>query len=153
MFDCGPTLANMSDETVYDSPTGWVADHIDEYVSSGGESGHEWRGTQTLLLTTRGRKSGRLRRSALIYGKDGDRYVLVASKGGAPNHPSWYFNLTANPEVRIQVGPEEVAATAHTATGDERARLWEMMLGEWPDYADYQTKTDREIPVVVIVPR
>jgi deazaflavin-dependent oxidoreductase (nitroreductase family) len=152
MFDRAPTLADMSDETVHDSPTGWVADHIDEYVSSGGESGHEWRGTQTLLLTTRGRKSGKLRRSALIYGEDGDRYVLVASKGGAPNHPSWYFNLTANPEVRIQVGAEEMAGKALTATGDERARLWAMMLGRWPDYAEYQKKTDREIPVVVIEP-
>lgn len=142
----------MNEETVHDSPTQWVADHIDEYISSGGERGHQWRGTETLLLTTRGRKSGKLRRTALIYRKDDDRYVIVASKGGAANHPLWYLNLVADPEVRIQVGSAEMTGRAHTAAGEERSRLWDLMTEVWPDYNQYQKKTAREIPVVVIEP-
>jgi deazaflavin-dependent oxidoreductase (nitroreductase family) len=139
-----------SDETIYDSPTGWVKRHIDEYVASDGAKGKEWRGTETLLLTTRGRKSGKLRRSALIYTEDGPNYVLVASQGGAPQHPAWYLNLTANPEVSIQVGPRHHLGIARTATGQERARLWDQMNTVWPAYEDYQKKTDREIPVVIV---
>ena len=140
----------MTEEAVYDSPSSWVADHIDEYVASGGEKGHRWNGTDTLLLTTRGRKTGKLRRTALIYRKDGDHYVVVASKGGAPDHPLWYLNLDASSEVRIQVGSDEMTGHAHTVEGEERSRLWDLMAEVWPDYNSYQKKTDRQIPIVVI---
>ena len=140
----------MAEEKVYDSPQGWVASHIRSYTESGGRSGHRWHGVNTLLLTTRGRKTGRLRRTALIYGQDGDRYLVVASMGGAPKHPEWYLNLVANPEVRVQVGAEEFDATATTVTGDQRSELWEQMAGIWPDYNQYQKKTQRTIPVVAL---
>lgn len=145
-------MSQPTDEKIYDSPTGWVASHIDEYVATDGRKGHRWKGTDTLLLTTRGRKTRKLRRSALIYGKDGDDFVVVASKGGAPAHPAWYLNLSEEPEVVLQVGPEVFAGRARTVTGPERDRLWEQMTGIWPDYDNYQKKTDREIPVVVIEP-
>ena len=139
------------DQRVVDSPVGWVNRHIQRYVSSGGEKGHEWKpGVPALLLTTRGRKSGLLRRTALIYGRDGDSYVVVASYGGGPENPAWYRNLEADPQVHVQVGAEEFDARARTATGQERERLWAPMARIWPDYDKYQTKTDREIPVVVL---
>jgi deazaflavin-dependent oxidoreductase (nitroreductase family) len=141
-----------TDEQIHDSPVGWVSDHIDRYVSSDGENGHRWRGTDTLLLTTRGRKTGKLRRSALIYGTDGDDYVVVASKGGAENHPAWYLNLVDEPRVLIQVGPDVMEGTVHTVTGERRERLWKQMVSIWPDYENYQKRTKREIPVVVIEP-
>ncbi|HEY7400379.1 MAG TPA: nitroreductase family deazaflavin-dependent oxidoreductase [Actinomycetota bacterium] len=141
-----------NDEEVFDSPTRWVRNHIRGYVESGGTKGHRWHGTHTLLLTTRGRKTGKLRRTALIYGRDGDRYLLVASQGGARRHPSWYLNLVANPEVHIQVGPDEIDARARTATPDEKKRLWPMMAKIWPDYDTYQAKTTRDIPVVILDP-
>lgn len=138
---------------VVDSPTPWVADHITKYVESGGQEGHLWRdGVPTLLLSVRGRKSGVWRRTALIYGRDGDDYVVVASKGGAPNHPLWYLNLLDNPDVRLQVGGDEFPARARVAQGEERARLWDALAVIWPDYNEYQTKTDRQIPVVVLEP-
>lgn len=141
-----------TDEEIHDSPVGWVSRHIDEYVESDGDEGHRWNGTDTLLLTTRGRKTGKLRRSALIYTRDGSNYVVVASKGGAPSHPAWYLNLRDEPQVMVQVGAEVSEATARTATGDERDRLWTQMAAVWPDYDNYQERTDREIPVVVIEP-
>ena len=146
----GTVEVMKTNEEIHDSPAGWVADHIEQYVRTGGEEGHDWRGTKTLLLTTRGRKTGKLRRTALIYGMDGDDYVVVASKGGAPDHPSWYYNLVEEPRVVIQVGPDVMEGTARTVTGEERERLWKTMTAEWPDYDNYQRKTGREIPVVVI---
>ncbi len=128
----------------------WVRDHVRRYVETNGDDGHEWRGIQTLLLTTVGRKSGKARRTALIYGRDGDNYVVVASKGGYPKHPGWYENLAANPEVRVQVKDDVFQARARTATAEERPRLWELMATRWPDYNAYQEKTDRTIPVVVL---
>jgi deazaflavin-dependent oxidoreductase (nitroreductase family) len=136
-------------EEVTDSPEGWVNEHIRRYVESDGEDGHESQGVTSLLLTTRGRKSGKLRRTALIYGRDGDRYLLVASKGGAADHPSWYLNLSENPEVFLQVGAEEFAARARTATEQEKPRLWRLMASIFPNYDEYQQKTDRAIPVVI----
>ena len=141
------------DEKVYDSPKGWVASHIRSYIESGGRSGHRWHGVNTLLLTTRGRMTGKLRRTALIYGEDGDRYVVVASMGGAPKHPEWYLNLVANPKVKVQVGEEEFDAVASTATGDQRSERWKQMAEIWPDYDNYQKKTKRTIPVVVLKKR
>ncbi|WP_200211254.1 nitroreductase family deazaflavin-dependent oxidoreductase [Micromonospora coerulea] len=138
-------------EQVLDSPEGWVADHIRRYVETDGAEGHEWRpGVFTLLLTTRGRRSGKLRRTALIYGRDGDAYLVVASQGGAPEHPAWYLNLLAEPEVQVQVGAEKFTARARTATPAEKPRMWQTMTATWPAYDGYQTRTDREIPVVVL---
>ncbi|WP_319462871.1 nitroreductase family deazaflavin-dependent oxidoreductase [Micromonospora sp. RTP1Z1] len=138
-------------EQVLDSPEGWVADHIRRYVETDGAEGHEWRpGVWTLLLTTRGRRSGKLRRTALIYGRDGDAYLVVGSQGGAPEHPAWYLNLLDEPEVQVQVGAEQFTARARTATPEERQRMWRTMTATWPAYDEYQTKTDREIPVVVL---
>ncbi|MBA2338236.1 MAG: nitroreductase family deazaflavin-dependent oxidoreductase [Acidimicrobiia bacterium] len=137
-------------EHIHDSPTGWVAKHIRDYVESGGVKGHRWHGVDTLLLTTRGRRTGKLRRSALIYGRHGDAYVVVASKGGGARHPEWYLNLTADPKVSVQVGAERFAATARTASGEERTALWQQMASIWPAYDDYQRRTHRQIPVVVL---
>jgi deazaflavin-dependent oxidoreductase (nitroreductase family) len=103
-----------------------------------------------LLLTTRGRKTGKLRRTALIYGVEGDRYLLVASTGGAAKNPAWYLNLVANPEVTVQVGAEKFRARARTAGVDEMQPLWQLMASIWPDYDNYQAKTEREIPVVIL---
>jgi deazaflavin-dependent oxidoreductase (nitroreductase family) len=141
---------NPQDEEVLDSPKGWVARHIRRYVETEGRSGHRWSGVDTLLLTTRGRKTGKFRRTALIYGQDGDRYLVVASSGGSWSHPSWYLNLTANPEIHVQVRAERFAARAVTASPKERPRLWRLMTSIWPEYDRYQKRTAREIPVVVI---
>ena len=138
-------------EQITDSPTDWVAEHTRRYVESGGQDGHEWRpGVPTLLLTTTGRKTGVRRRTALIYGTDGDRLVLVASKGGAPEHPAWYLNLEATPAVEIQLMDETFPATASIPTGAEYDRLWALMLQIWPAYDEYRARTDRHIPIVLL---
>ncbi len=139
-----------SQDDVTDSPRGWVNRHIRGYVETGGRKGHRWHGADTLLLTTRGRKSGKRRRTALIYGRDGDRYLVVASNGGAQDHPSWYFNLVEHPEVELQVRAETFAARARTATPEEKPGLWTPMAKIWPEYDAYQRKTDRDIPVVIL---
>ena len=126
-------------------------EHVRRYRETGGEVGHIWKeGSTILLLTTTGRKSGEPRTTPLIYAEDGDRYVIVASKGGAPEHPGWYENLQKTPEVELQVLDDVFPARARTAEGDERERLWEKANAVWPHYAEYQEKTDREIPVVVL---
>jgi deazaflavin-dependent oxidoreductase (nitroreductase family) len=125
-------------------------EHVDRYRATDGEEGHDWRGTVTLLLTTTGRHSGETRTTPLIYQSDGDRYVVVASQGGAPRHPGWYHNLSADPNVEVQVKGDRFNATASTAEGEERERLWKLMTATWPAYDEYQTRTDREIPVVVL---
>jgi deazaflavin-dependent oxidoreductase (nitroreductase family) len=137
-------------ERPLDPTTGWVREHLHRYVATDGENGHEWRGVPTLLLTTRGRRSGNLRRTPLIYGRAGQDYVVVASQGGRPQHPGWFHNLRAEPEVTIQVKADEMPARARVAEGEERARLWGMMAAIWPAYDDYQARTEREIPVVVL---
>lgn len=137
---------------VIDSPVRWVADHVRRYAESDGKDGHRWSGVHTLLITTRGRKTGKLHRTALIYGEDGDRYVIVASKGGAEHHPEWYLNLSENPEVHLQIGAEKFVARGRAAEGQERERLWELMVSIWPDYENYQARTSRQIPVVVLEP-
>ncbi|HEU5158623.1 MAG TPA: nitroreductase family deazaflavin-dependent oxidoreductase [Streptosporangiaceae bacterium] len=128
-------------------------EHVRRYIETDGREGHEWQpGVPTLLLTTVGRKSGEERIAPLIYQKEGDAYLVVASKGGSPTPPSWYLNLEAEPDVRVQVGPERFAAKARTATAAEKPALWRKMTAVWPDYDEYQKKTDREIPVVVLEP-
>ncbi|WP_158842570.1 nitroreductase family deazaflavin-dependent oxidoreductase [Saccharothrix deserti] len=137
--------------SVVDSPVGWVKQHIRKYIESDGAEGHEWQpGVFTLLLTTIGRKSGQPRRTALIYQPYGDAYVVIASNGGAVEHPAWYLNLAAENRAEVQVGSDVFNAKARTASGDERAELWKLMTEVWPDYDSYATKTDREIPVVVL---
>jgi deazaflavin-dependent oxidoreductase (nitroreductase family) len=125
-------------------------EHVDRYVATDGEEGHDWQGTQTLLLTTTGRRSGQERVAPLIYGRSGDDYLVVASKGGAPEPPAWFVNLEANPDVTVQVKGDRFPARARVATADEKAAMWKTMTAEWPAYDEYQTKTDREIPVVVL---
>jgi deazaflavin-dependent oxidoreductase (nitroreductase family) len=128
------------------------AEHIKRYRETDGEVGYWWNGVPTLLLTTTGRKSGQLRTSALIYGRDGDDYLVVASMGGAPEHPQWYRNLTANPTAEIQVRGEHIPVAARTADEDEKPRLWSIVTNYWPNYDVYQTRTARVIPVVVLTP-
>ncbi|WP_405442626.1 nitroreductase family deazaflavin-dependent oxidoreductase [Streptomyces avidinii] len=141
----------------WDNPTDpregtWQLDHVKLYVGSGGSEGQYWNGTQTLLLTTLGRVSGKPVRTPLIYGEADGSYLVVASKGGDPTHPLWYRNLSEHPTVRIQVGPKVMQGTARTATPEERAAYWPVMVKHWPAYDEYQAKTDREIPIVVIEP-
>jgi deazaflavin-dependent oxidoreductase (nitroreductase family) len=125
-------------------------EHVARYEATDGEEGHDWRGTQTLILTTTGRKSGAPRKAPLIYGEHGDDLLVVASKGGSPEPPAWYVNLQADPEVDVQVWGERFKARARDATPEEKPELWKVMTAEWPDYDEYQTRTDREIPVVVL---
>ncbi|OBF60462.1 nitroreductase [Mycobacterium sp. 852002-51971_SCH5477799-a] len=129
------------------------ADHVRRYRETGGEVGYLWNGVPTLILTTIGRHSGQQRDTALICAADGDddnKYVVIASQGGAPAHPQWYLNLVANPRVHVQVKGDRFEATARTAEGPERERLWQLMAEAWPSYDTYQTRTDRVIPVVVL---
>ncbi len=144
----------LIDETPID-PTGdgWVAEHVRLYVGSGGTEGHHWQpGVPTLLLTTRGQRSGTARRTALIYGRDGDDYVVMASYAGAPAHPDWYFNLAADPDVVIQTGEEIRAAHARTVGVADRERVWQVMTTIWPDYDEYQAGCTRPFPLVAITP-
>lgn len=143
-------MPDEREDVVTDSPTGWVAKHVRRYVESDGKKGHRWSGVDTLLLTTRGRRTGTLRRTALIYGRDRGRYVVVASNGGSKAHPNWYQNLVADPQVSVQVAADRFEARALTATARQRPRLWRLMVSIWPEYERYQTRTAREIPVVII---
>ena len=138
----------------------WMQDHVRRYLESDGADGHMWDGGQpgrgspipTLLLVTKGRRTGKSRTLPLIYGESGDAYLIVGSKGGSPAHPYWYLNLVAQPEVAIQVGAQRMRATARTATGEERETLWAQMSGLFPPYIEYQQRTEREIPLVVLDP-
>jgi deazaflavin-dependent oxidoreductase (nitroreductase family) len=125
-------------------------EHVRVYRETAGERGYHWRGTTILLLTTQGRISHKTRTTPLIQRTDGDRWVVVASKGGAPANPGWFENLKADPEAAIQVQGEEVPVRAEVAEGEERSRLWGLMTEVWPAYDDYQARTEREIPVVVL---
>jgi deazaflavin-dependent oxidoreductase (nitroreductase family) len=128
-------------------------EHVRRYRETGGEVGHDWReGSTVLLLTTTGRSSGEARTTPLIYAQDGDRYVIVASKGGAPDNPGWYRNLEKTPDVELQVRDRVFPARARTAAGDERERLWRKANEVWAHYDEYAEQTDREIPVVVLEP-
>jgi deazaflavin-dependent oxidoreductase (nitroreductase family) len=135
---------------VFDNPSGWVANHIRRYVESGGTRGHRFKGNEVLLLTTRGRRTGNLRRTALYYGQDGERYVLVATAVRGGGDPSWYLNLMHNPAVVLQVRSDIFAAIATPAAASERPRLWEMMVSVVPKYLAYEEKAGRDLPVVVV---
>ena len=128
-------------------------EHVREYEATGGKVGHDWNGTSCLILHTRGRTSGKVFKIPLIYGRDGEDYVLVASKGGAPEHPGWYKNLMAHPDVEIQVWGQVIPVTARTGTAADKQRVWPIMTAQWPGYDDYQASTTRYIPVVLLRPR
>jgi len=133
------------------STTLFGQEHVRRYRDTKGEEGHIWKeGSTILLLTTTGRKTGKETTTPLIYGVDGDNPVIVASQGGAPEHPGWYRNLSKTPEVGVQILGEEFRARARTAEGEERERLWRTMNEIWPHYAEYAERTDRVIPVVVL---
>jgi deazaflavin-dependent oxidoreductase (nitroreductase family) len=125
-------------------------EHVARYVETDGEEGHDWRGTTTLILTTRGRRSGEQRSTPLIYQRDGDALLVVASKGGADEPPAWYLNLVADPNVTVQVRGDRFAARARDATAQEKPAMWQKMVATWPAYDEYQQKTSRAIPVVVL---
>ncbi len=126
------------------------AEHVERYMQTDGGEGHDWQGTTALILTTVGRRSGQTRHTPLIYQGHGDDYLVVASKGGADDPPAWFLNLQANPEVQVQVKADRFTARARTADAQEKPAMWETMVRAWPAYEDYQQKTSREIPVVVL---
>ncbi|HEX8973782.1 nitroreductase family deazaflavin-dependent oxidoreductase [Oryzihumus sp.] len=134
------------------SPAKWVRDQVEEYESSGGTRGTTLRGRPVVILTTLGARSGTLRKTPLMRVEHDGVYAVVASLGGAPKHPVWYFNIQANPLVELQDGPEVQEMKAREVTGEEKAQWWERAVATWPDYASYQAKTDREIPVFVLEP-
>jgi deazaflavin-dependent oxidoreductase (nitroreductase family) len=143
----------MSDPTYRAPDLGLVGEsHIRAYRESNGEVGYLWNGAPSLLLTTRGRNTGEPRTSALIFGRHGDDYLVVASMGGAPKHPLWYRNLLAEARAEIQVKGEHIEVEARTASPDEKPGLWKIMTDVWPNYDVYQSRTDRDIPVVVLSP-
>lgn len=151
----------MSDAKLAPNLPGWMLDHANRYLSSGGTDGHMYHAqlpgkpeivVPSLLLITKGRKSGEKYIFPLFYGEAEGGYLIIASKGGAPEHPGWYRNLLANPECEVQVGPKKLKARARTVEGPLRAKLWQQALQFWPPYAEYQQKTEREIPVVLLDP-
>ena len=150
----------MSETTAPQLPQ-WITDHLQRYLDTDGADGHMWDSKPvggpgllpTLLLTTNGRRSGKPITMPLIYGEADGSYIIVASKGGAPQHPGWYLNLAATPQVEVQVRDKRFRATARTTSGQERTNLWQKMRGIYPPYDEYQAKTEREIPVVVLEPQ
>jgi deazaflavin-dependent oxidoreductase (nitroreductase family) len=126
-------------------------EHVERYRETDGAEGHEWQGTRVLLLTTTGRRSGEARTTPLIYAPAGESaYTVIASKGGADEPPAWYLNLSEDPNVEVQILGDRFSAKARTATAEEKPEMWKTMAAEWPPYDEYQRKTEREIPVVVL---
>ncbi len=128
------------------------AEHVKRYQENDGEVGYIWNGATTLLLTHTGRTSGKEHTTPLIFARDGDDLLIVASMGGAPMHPQWYLNVVEHPRVHVQIQGEHLDATARTASDDEKPRLWSIVTEQWPNYDVYQTRTDRVIPLVVLTP-
>lgn len=145
-------LPGSSPENPIDNEQGWIAAHIAAFDNPERGAWPTQGNAPLLLLTTKGAKSGQWRRTALIYGEDDGRYLIVASKGGAPVAPGWYFNLLANPEVFVQVEDRKFKALAGVAPENAKPALWKKMTAIWPDYDEYQKKTTRPIPVVVLTP-
>jgi F420H(2)-dependent quinone reductase len=134
------------------SPSEWAAKQVEEFESSGGTRGNTMRGMPVIILTTLGAKSGKIRKTPLMRVESEGRYAVVASLGGAPKHPVWYHNVKANPHVELQDGPVKQDMIAREVTGDEKAKWWEVAVDAYPDFADYQRKTERQIPVFVLEP-
>jgi deazaflavin-dependent oxidoreductase (nitroreductase family) len=145
-------LTDSDSTSTYQKPdvTLYGQEHVDQYRATDGAVGHDWCGTHCLILTTTGRKSGESRDTPIIYGNYGDSVAVVASYGGAPKHPAWYLNLDADPHVDVQVLGDRFKATARTAEGDEREKVWKIMTDTWPNYDEYTKRTDRVIPVVIL---
>lgn len=129
-----------------------AADHLARYLESDGEEGYIYKGAPILILTTTGRRSGEPRSAPLIFGRDADAFVVIASLGGSDNDPGWYRNLAANPDAQVQVRKHRFSVRARIAEGDERARLWGLMVEIYPSYLEYQSRTQREIPVIRLEP-
>jgi F420H(2)-dependent quinone reductase len=134
------------------SPVAWSREQADKYIQSGGTDGTEMQGKPVILLTTVGAKTGKLRKTPLMRVEHNGEYAIVASLGGAPKNPVWYYNVVKNPRVELQDGPVTRDYDAREVFGDEKAAWWERAVQAWPDYAGYQEKTDREIPVFVLTP-
>jgi deazaflavin-dependent oxidoreductase (nitroreductase family) len=135
------------------SASKWARDQAERFEASGGSEANTLRGKPIVVMTSVGAKSGKLRKTPLMRVEHDGKYAVVASKGGAPEHPTWYWNLVGNPHVELQDGAVRREYDARLVEGDERRRWWEAAVAAWPDYADYQTRTDREIPVFVLEPR
>ena len=135
------------------SPHSWAADQVDLYERSGGTEGTVMEGKPVIILTTKGAKSGKLRKTPLMRVEHDGEYAVVASLGGAPKHPVWYHNVVADSHVELQDGPVKQDMTAREVTGDEKAEWWQRAVEAWPDYAEYQKKTERQIPVFVLTPQ
>ena len=136
--DLGTSLSLMGDE------------HVRQYQATDGEVGYMWNGATALLLTTTGRKSGMMRTIPIIFKQVHDKYVIIGSQGGHPDHPLWYLNILSDPHVEVQVKADKFKSIARTAVGDEREHLWREACKQWPNYDVYQQRTSREIPVVVL---
>ena len=134
------------------SPASWASDQVEAYESSGGTAGNEMQGKPVIILTSVGAKSGKLRKTPLMRVEHDGEYAVVASLGGAPKHPVWYYNLTTDPHVELQDGPAKNDYTAREVQGAERDAWWARAVAAWPDYAEYQKKTTRVIPVFVLTP-
>ncbi len=134
------------------STSDWARENAEEYMASGGTKGTELKGRPVILLTTVGAKTGKIRKTPLMRVEHGGEYAVVASLGGAPKNPVWYYNIKANPQVELQDGPAAGDYEAREVFGDEKAAWWERAVAAWPDYADYQKKTERQIPVFVLSP-
>ena len=135
------------------SPSERARKQVEEYEGSGGTEGTTLQGLPVIILTTKGAKSGKIRKTPLMRVAAGNEYAVVASLGGAPKHPVWYYNIRSHPEVELQDGPVKQDMVAREVTGEEKARWWETAVAAFPPYADYQRKTDREIPVFVLSPK
>lgn len=143
-------MSESEQQDLTPDPSNFNQQIIDEFRANGGKVGGMFEGAPMLLLTTTGARSGQPRVSPLVYTTDGDRMVIIASKGGAPTNPDWFHNLRANPEVTLEVGTETFPARASVPDGEERQRLWDQMAAQMPGFGDYQRNTERQIPVVVL---
>ncbi|MGC0364448.1 deazaflavin-dependent oxidoreductase (nitroreductase family) [Rhodococcus sp. 27YEA15] len=151
---CGCSLVLMPITGEYEpSPATWAADQVAQIENSGGAEGNELNGLPVIVLTTIGAKSGKIRKTPLMRVEHNGSYAAVASLGGAPKNPVWYYNVVANPEVSLRDATQVFDLVAREVTGDEKALWWERAVAAYPDYADYQSKTDREIPVFVLEPK
>ena len=135
------------------STSDWARENAEQFMASGGTEGTELKGRPVILLTTIGAKTGKIRKTPLMRVEHEGEYAVVASLGGAPKHPVWYFNIAAHPEVELQDGTVTKEYTSREVFGDEKAVWWERAVATWPDYAEYQKKTDRQIPVFVLTPK
>jgi deazaflavin-dependent oxidoreductase (nitroreductase family) len=146
------TNPDAHDSPYEPSPRQWVREQVEKFERTNGAEGGVLRGMPIIVLTMKGAKTGKIRKVPLMRVEKDGRYAAVASLGGAPNHPVWYYNIKANPRLQLQDGPNRYDMVARELSGEERQMWWDVAVQAYPDYADYQTKTDREIPVFVLEP-